>query len=183
MSRFAAAPVLAAFLALPTVASADPPRAEGRIQSDEGRVEILGRPVRVGERVDLPEGWIRVEEKGTEDENVGSFSIVAAGSPAMGETAASSEAAEAEGPADASPRELDCRAERAAYLAELWKESGIEVTSPDALLEGLESGRGPAAGYYWFALATDPFRPLAWSSDLRDRANALVRCMQGLTSR
>lgn len=183
MFRIAAAPVLAAALAFPLAASADPPRAEGRIDSDEGHVEILGRPVRVGERVDLPEGWIRVEERGTEDENVGSFSIVAAGSSAGAEPDASAEVAEAGGPAEAPPREVDCRAERSAYLAELWKQSGIEVSSPDALLEGLESGRGAAAGFYWLALATDPFRPLAWSSDLRARAEALVRCMQGLTSR
>jgi hypothetical protein len=183
MFRMAAAPILAAVLAVPLAASADPPRAEGRSDSDEGHVEILGRPVRVGERVDLPEGWIRVEEKGTEDRDVGSFSVVAAGALAGAGEAASSEIAEAGGMAPASAREPDCRAERAAYLAELWKQSGIEVSSPEAVLEGLDSGHGAAAGFYWLALATDPFRPLAWSSDLRARAEALARCVKGLTPR
>jgi hypothetical protein len=56
--------------------------------------------------------------------------------------------------------------------------SGIEVSDPDALLLGLEGDQGAAAGFYWFALATDPFRPLAWSSDLRARAEALARCVR-----
>jgi hypothetical protein len=80
----------------------------------------------------------------------------------------------------AAPGAPPCRTERAAYLRELWKTSGIDVKDPDALLAGLEAGdSGPASGYYWFALATDPFRPLAWSSDLRDRAEALARCVRG----
>jgi hypothetical protein len=182
MSRLAAvvAAAAAASLAFPAVPSADPPRAEGRIDTDEGRIEILGRPVRVGERIDLPEGWIRVEEKGTEDENVGSFGIVpaeslhAVGAPTQHAPAGAGD------PAPATPGRRDCRAERAAYLAELWKEAGVEVSSPDALLEGLEAGAsGPETGYYWFALQTDPFRPLAWSAALRERADALVRCVRG----
>ncbi|HEY6100080.1 MAG TPA: hypothetical protein VIW03_11655, partial [Anaeromyxobacter sp.] len=69
---------LVAALSLPLTVGADPPRAEGRIETDEGRVEILGRPVRVGERVELPEGWYRVEEAGPEDGEIGSFSVVPA---------------------------------------------------------------------------------------------------------
>jgi hypothetical protein len=58
--------------------------------------------------------------------------------------------------------------------------SGIDVKDPVALLEGLEAGgAGPLTGYYWFALATDAFRPLAWSSELRSRADALARCARG----
>lgn len=173
---------LAAALALPLVARAEPPRAEGRIDTDEGRVEILGRPVRVGEKLELPEGFIRVEEEGSEDEQVGSFTVVPA------ETFASaglvSPGADAAVAGDAAPRveaPPSCRSERAAYLAELWRQSGIEVSSPDALLEGLQLEEGGAdAGFYWFALATDPFRPLAWSSTLRARAEALARCVRGL---
>jgi hypothetical protein len=175
---------LSAALALPLWTRADPPRAEGRIDTDEGRVEILGRPVRVGENLELPEGYIRVEEKGTEDEEVGSFTVLPA--EALASAAASaSESAPSDEPSaqDPAPRTAErpaCRPERAAYLAELWKQSGIEVAHPDALLEGLEAGdRGPQAGYYWFAMATDAFRPLAWSSSLRARADALVRCVRG----
>jgi hypothetical protein len=170
---------VSALLSLPVAAREPPPPAGGRIQSDEGTVEILGRPVRVGEALRLPEGFIRVEEKGTEDENVGSFTVVPAES--MGAVAAAS--GEAAGAGDPGPRpddERSCRAERAAYLAELWRQSGIEVESPDALIEGLEAGTGPGTGFYWFALATDAFRPLAWSSSLRDRANALSRCVRGM---
>jgi hypothetical protein len=171
MSRLAALLALAVPLATP----AQPPRAEGRIETDEGRVEILGTPVRVGERVDLPEGWYRVEEAGPEDAEVGSFSVVPAESLAS-VGAEVPQVADAAAPAQAAASAPDCRAERSAYLAELWRSSGIELSSPGVLLEALESGAGPAAGFYWFAQATDPFRPLAWNSTLRDRAAALVRC-------
>ncbi|HEY6001735.1 MAG TPA: hypothetical protein VIV57_02595 [Anaeromyxobacter sp.] len=172
---------LAAALALPLSVRAEPPPAEGRILTDEGTVEILGRPVRVGERVDLPEGWFRVEEPGTEDSQVGSFAVVpvetfaALGAPAVTETA------EATDPGQTRQRARDCRAERSAYLSELWRQSGIEFSSPAALIDALEgrTATGPAMGFYWFAKATDPFRPLAWSSALRDRAEALARCARG----
>jgi hypothetical protein len=185
MSRLAAAAAavavaVAVAFSLPLAAAADPPRAEGRIASDEGRAEILGSPVRVGERIDLPEGWYRVEEAGPEDEEVGSFSVVpaeslaAAGAPAWGPAMAAEDAA------DRRPAPRECLAERSAYFAELWRQSGIEVSSPVALLEGLEGKRGGSdTGFHWFAIATDAFRPLAWSSALRDRAEALVRCVRG----
>jgi hypothetical protein len=182
MPRLAPFAPLAALvlLAVPLATRAEPPRAEGRIESDDSRSEILGKPVRVGERVDLPEGWFRVEEQGTEDEEVGSFTVVpaeslASVSPAGGVT---EEEPSAYDPA-VRPTERDCRAERAAYLSELWKTSGIEVARPDAVIDGLEGGRGAQLGFYWFALATDPFRPLAWSSALRSRADALARCVLG----
>jgi hypothetical protein len=176
--------VLVLALVLPTAALAEP-TAAGRIETDEGTVEILGRPVRVGERVETPEGWIRVDEAGPEDGEVGSFSVVAAGSfgaahqDADGDDAAP--VAAAEDPAPRGPaRPPACRAERAAYLAELWRASGIEVSAPDAVIDGLEAGgAGPGTGYAWFALATDAFRPLAWSSSLRARAEALARCVRG----
>jgi hypothetical protein len=165
-------------LALAPPASAAP-RADGRIESDEAKVEIFSRPVRVGERIELPEGFLRVEEEGTEDGQVGSFSVVSA-EALVAVAPAPAPAASAGDPAAAAPADVECRAERAAYLAELWKESGIEVSDPAALLEGLQGGAtGPAAGFYWFALATDPFRPLAWSSELRSRADALARCVRG----
>jgi hypothetical protein len=178
MSRLA---LVAALLVLPPAASAAPtPRAEGRIESDQARTEILGRPVRVGERIELPEGFLRVEEEGTEDREVGSFTVVSAESfgdavaPVPGVPGGPSD------PAAAAPGTPACRAERTAYLAQLWKESGIEVKDPAALLEGLQAGAsGPAAGFYWFALQTDAFRPLAWSSELRSRADALARCVRG----
>jgi hypothetical protein len=172
-------PLLLSLVAAP--ARSEPPRAEGQIVSDEGRTEILGRPIRVGEKIELPEGFIRVEEQGTEDEEVGSFTVVPAesfgGSAAIALGPAASAEDPAPGPAGGA---RDCSAERARYLAELWRLSGIEVSSPDAVIEGLEGpGGGPRAGFYWFALATDPFRPLAWSSELRSRADALARCVRG----
>ncbi len=177
MSRIAAA---CALLFASLAARADPPRADGRIETDEGRVEILGRPYRVGETIQLPEGFIRVEEKGTEDEHVGSFTVVPAESLAAASPASPADEPAAADPAPASPAARECRAERSAYLAELWRQSGIEVSSPDALIRGLDAGgSGPGQGFYWFALATDAFRPLAWNSTLRDRAEALARCVRG----
>ena len=53
------------------------------------------------------------------------------------------------------------------------------MKDPAALLEGLQGGAsGPAAGFYWFALSTDAFRNLAWSTELRSRADALARCVR-----
>jgi hypothetical protein len=170
----------AAFLAVPLLAFASGPRAEGRIETEDGRIEILNEPVRVGEKIQLPEGFLIVEEKGTEDEQIGSFGVVS--SEEFMALAAPSAAPEARPEVPVPPSEVapQCRAERAAYLAELWKQSGVDVPDPLALLEGLESGAsGPKTGYYWFALATDAFRPLAYNSDLRNRADALVRCMHG----
>ncbi len=177
MSRVAAA---CALLSASLVARADPPRAGGRIVTDEGRVEILGQPFRVGETIQLPEGFIRVEEKGTEDDQVGSFSVVPAESLATPAAAVGEGEVAATDPAPPSPAARDCGAERSAYLAELWRQSGIDVSSPDALIRGLDAGgSGPGQGFYWFALATDAFRPLAWNSTLRDRAEALARCVRG----
>jgi hypothetical protein len=67
-----------------------------------------------------------------------------------------------------------CRAERAAYLKQLWKEKGIDVDDPDALAEGLDLGKD---GTYWLAYASDVFRNLAYSSDLRSRAGVVIRCI------
>jgi hypothetical protein len=178
MSRTHLAAAAAAVLAASPV-RADPPA--GRIESEDGHFEILGRPLRAGDRIDLPEGHLIVEESGPEDDQVGSFGVVSADAPAAGTSAPALEA-EAGGPADAPPAPggVACRPERAAYLAELWRASGIEVKDPVALLEGLEGGaNGPGTGFYWFALASDAFRPLAWSSDLRARADALARCVRG----
>jgi hypothetical protein len=182
---------LAAAPMLPTSARAEAP-VEGRVETDTGRIEILGRRVRVGEKIELPEGWLRVEEEGTEDRNVGSFAVVpaqtlaatasaiAAARAAMGSVPTAA-AQEAPAPA-AAPRARPCRAERTAYLRELWRASGIEVDDPDAVIEGLEAGTtGPQTGFYWFALQTDPFRPLAYSSALRERAEALARCAKDST--
>jgi hypothetical protein len=176
MSRLALVAVVLA--ALPPRAGGAP-RAEGRIESDEGRIEILGRPVRVGERIELPEGFLTVDEEGTEDEQVGSFGIVPA-ETLVAVTPVAPAPADATDPAAPTGDVRRCAAERGAYLAELWKQSGIEVSDPAALLEGLEGGAtGPATGYYWFAIGTDAFRPLAWSSSLRARADELARCVRG----
>ena len=169
-----------------TPARAAPPRAEGRIESDEGRVELLGRPLRAGDRIDLPEGFLRVEEDVPEHGEVGSFAVVSAEAfqgtapTSASEPVSAAEPAEADATALAAAGGPACRSERAAYLSELWRMSGIDVKDPVALLEGLEAGgAGPLTGYYWFALATDAFRPLAWSSELRSRADALARCARG----
>jgi hypothetical protein len=180
MHRVVAALALAAAVAPGAAPRADSSSA-GRIQTDEGTIEILGRPLKVGERIETPEGFIQVDEAGPEDGEVGSFGVVAAESFGDGAMlAAAGPVAEAGDPATGRAAARDCRAERSAYLAELWKESGIDVKAPDAVIDGLAAGStGPATGYAWFALATDAFRPLAWSSDLRGRAAALARCVRG----
>lgn len=165
-------------LALPLPARPEPPAAGGRIETEGSRFEILGRPLRAGDRIDLPEGYLVVEESGPDDGQVGSFGVVAAeGFGATGTAPPAGGSASA--PGDVAPGGPECRAERSAYLAELWRGSGIEVKDPAALLEGLQGGAtGPSAGFFWFALASDAFRPLAWSSELRARADALARCVR-----
>jgi len=175
--------LVAALLSLPLAAAPEPPRAEGRIESGDARVEILGRPYRVGETIQLPEGYLRIEEAGPEDEEVGSFTVVPASAPmSVASVAARAEQvappAEPEPAAIPPPPPVACRKERAAYLAEIWKQSGIEVSDPAALLDAFEGAPGnPNVASLWFALSTDSFRTLAWSSDARARANALARCM------
>jgi hypothetical protein len=172
--------LLAAVLAVPSAASGSPAqRPEGRVESEEARTEIFARPLRAGERIELPEGFLRLEEEGTEDGEVGSFTVVAAESFAT-VLAAPGALGGAGDPGAAAEEPPACGPERSAYLAQLWKESGIDVRDPAALLEGLQGGAtGPATGFYWFALQTDAFRPLAWSSELRARADALARCVRG----
>ncbi len=180
-------------LALVAVATAARPaggdRPEGTIESDGSRSEVLARKIPVGQRIELPEGWFRVEEEGVEDGSVGSFTVMG---PSSDQVAAEPEAAPAEPPPPPAtagattrtpvigfPAAAACRRERSAYLRELWRESGIEVSDPEAFLEGLDAGSsGPDAGYYWFALSTDAFRNMSWSSELRSRARELVRCVQ-----
>ena len=186
MSRLATA---IALLSIPLAASSEPPRAEGRIDAGDAQVEILGRPYRVGETIQLPEGFLRVEEAGPEDEEIGSFTVVPASSPTSLAVAVATAGAPAAAPAaipagepfpPPRPGAAPCRAERAAFLAEIWKGSGIEVEDPEGLLEAFEGSEGnPDLATLWFALSTDAFRPLAWSSDARGRANALARCMRG----
>jgi hypothetical protein len=165
-------------LAIPASAAADPP--SGRVQTDEGYTEILDRPVRVGERVELPEGWYRVEEAGPEDRRVGSFSVVSsrvlaatAGAPAPIE-------AEAAAPGERKPGDAGCRDERSAFLSEYLKAQGVEVKDPAGFLQALE-GENFARGFatLWMTLNGDPVRATAWSSELRARADALARCARG----
>lgn len=180
-SLLSALPPLAVLAAVPAFA-APSGAAEGRIDAGEAHVEVLGRPVAVGERVDLPEGWFRVEEQGVEDRDVGSFTVEAApseASPAPPPAAAEPPPApEAMAPAPTEPSPPACTAERSAYLKELWRMSGIDVDDPAALLRALESSRAGAGDAYVFALSSDPVRPLAWSSDLRARARELVHCVR-----
>lgn len=160
--------------------------AQGTIETDEGRAEVLAGKMPVGKRIELPEGWYMVEEEGTEDGEVGSFTImprVAAAPDPEGARPSAPPRPVASAPAGILPEDPSmagaCRPERNAYLRQLWKESGIEQDDPEALIAGLDAGgSGPATGFYWFALQVDPFRNLAWSSDLRSRADALVRCMR-----
>ncbi len=182
MRRAFIALALAAALAAPPAVRADPASEEGRVETDAGTIELLGRPVKVGEKVETPEGWIRVEDAGPEDGEVGSFSVVPAESLGAADAArsAAGPVAAAGDPANGRAAPRDCREERSAYLAELWHESGIEFSAPDAVVDGLAAGStGPATGYAWFAASTDAFRPLAWSSELRARARALVHCVRG----
>jgi hypothetical protein len=170
-----AALLLAAF---PMTPRAEDPMPAGRIESDEGRVELLGRPLRAGDRIDLPEGYLVVEEDGPADGQIGSFAVVSAASFSA-VSAPGADAPAAGDPGPASPGAPPCTAERSAYLGELWRSWGIEVSDPAAFLDALEGGAtGPSTGFSWFALQADPFRPLAWSSALRARAEALARCVR-----
>jgi hypothetical protein len=180
MSRLALAALVASLAVLPAVPLAEPARAEGRIESDGARVEILGKPYRVGETIQLPEGYLRVEEAGPEDEEVGSFTVVPSSALSSVSAASSGELRSAADPAARSAAPVRaCRAEKAALVAEIWKASGIEVDDPEALLAAFEGSPGnPNVASLWLALSTDAFRPLAWSSDARSKAAALSRCMR-----
>jgi hypothetical protein len=190
--------VAAALAALPLASRPEQPRAEGSIEAGDARVEVLGRHYAPGDTIELPEGYLRVEEA-PEDGEVGSFTVVpaatltrAGAAPARAqriEPAAGAgtvipfpmrereEERAAPAPARAGP---DCNAERAAYLAEIWKQSGIELSDPQGFLAGLEqTEEGADLTLAWFALSTDAFRTLAWSSDARAKASALARCAQG----
>ena len=189
--------VAAALAALPVVSRPEPPRAEGSIDAGDAQVEVLGRRYAPGDTIELPEGYLRVEEAGPEDEEVGSFSIVPAAALARAEAPVTATAerraprsaadamgtglgAEEELPAPRPSTGPDCSAERAAYLAEIWKQSGIELSGPQGFLAGLEqTEEGADLTLAWFALSTDAFRTLAWSSDARAKAAALARCAQG----
>ena len=162
-------------------ARADPAAAAGRIETEGSQFEILGRPLRAGDRIDLPEGYLVVEESAPDEGQAGSFGVVPAETFSQAASGGAAPAAEPGAPADAAPGPVfaACGAERGAYLMELWRASGIEVNVPVALLEGLQGGAvGPSTGFWWFALATDAFRNLAWSSELRSRADALARCVR-----
>jgi hypothetical protein len=176
---------------LAPAARAEPARVPaGRVESEEGQLEVLGRPLHAGDRIELPEGFLVVEEDAPDDGAVGSFGVLSSevSAPLAPAAPAATEAPALEAPgaeqarAEAASLALPgagCRAERSAYLSELWRASGIDVEDPVALLDGLAAGTGAAAGFYWFALSTDAFRPLAWSSELRTRADALARCARG----
>jgi hypothetical protein len=173
-----AAALSLALALLPASGRAEPP--SGVVETDEGRIEILGRPVKVGERVDLPEGWYRVEEAGPEDRQVGSFGIVSSSTSSAAAVAEPNVPAAEEGPAERGRATATCAAERAAFLTELFRGMGVQVADPAAFLQGLEGdGFAPGLSTLWLALATDPVRPLAWSSALRERADALARCAHG----
>lgn len=173
-------------LALAVLLSAAPARAQGarapasgRVESDSGRFEILGRPLHAGDRIETPEGSLQVEEDDPDAGAIGSFGVVSAEVLAESTPRAPEGVVPEPEPGRAVPPAPPgdaCRDERAAYLSELWRMSGIEVKDPAALLDALEGGPGGAAAYAWFALSTDAFRPLAWSSELRTRADALARC-------
>lgn len=172
-----AAAAVALALAAPS-ARAEPPVPAGRIEAEDSRFEILGRRLRAGDRLETPEGYLVVEEDGPDDGQAGSFGVVPA-EAFSGRAVLALPEADATSPGDAVPGGPACAAERGAYLAEVWRASGIDVRDPAALLEGLQGGAaGPATGFYWFALASDAFRPLAWSSELRARADALARCVR-----
>src|SRR5512142_3537564 len=64
----------------------DPARPEGTLEAGRAHSELLTKPVPVGKRIDLPEGWFRVEEEGVEDRNVGSFTVAVAEPEAGTET-------------------------------------------------------------------------------------------------
>jgi len=177
-------------------ARAEPPRTAerpaGQVVTEEGRTEILSSRVKVGARVELPEGWYRVEEAGPEDARVGSFTVVsreafaaASGAPAGEVDAEEDGSALAPRPPASTPAVGErpaprCGAERSAYLAELWRERGIEdVKDPAAVMAGVDGETAPWVGSAWLAFSADAFRSLAWSPALRDRARALARCVRG----
>jgi len=197
-SNLLAAPLL---VVLPTFPyPAEPPRAEGTLSSGDATVEVLSQKLPVGERIDLPEGWYRIEEEGTEDEHVGSFTVAEAsgGGGAATRAVAPPPPAEPSSPAPPSQppvafrppstpagwaslsllRTGSCRAERSAYLRQLFHEAGIDdVKDPEALLRGLDGGPGGLASVsFWQSF--EPFRNLSWSIHLKARARDLERCVR-----
>jgi hypothetical protein len=174
-----------AVASLPLLTLAQTAPAGGFVQSDDGRTEVLSAPSRVGERVDRPEGWYRIEEGGADGAAAGSFTIVPAtptsdsGAPLREEDDARASTPPVREPTlEAVVAATDpCRTERTRYLAELLRTQGVELADPVGFLEGLQGDRfAQGLSWFWLSLSIDPVRPLAWSSDLRDRAKALARC-------
>ena len=159
---------------------AAPPQAGGRIESRRGTIEILGRPVRVGDRIELPGGLPAGRggrDRGRRRRLVHRRllrGVRRGGTPrspppggATEPAAGASPAPVPQGRAPRVPRRAVARV-RDRGVGSGRAARGARRPAPPA----------PARGYYWFALATDAFRPLAWSSELRSRADALARCVR-----
>ncbi|MFT3913002.1 MAG: hypothetical protein QM704_02615 [Anaeromyxobacteraceae bacterium] len=178
--------LLLALLSVPAVSHAqeasDP--AAGAIVTDEGATELLGRVYRKGDVIQLPEGTLTIEEDAHpgEEQGVGSFTVITPTVVTPGEgpvAAAPVEARPVDDGAWASSTGRGaappCEAERSAFIAELWRGWGVEVEDPAAFLEGLAGG-DPGLVLSWLASAEQTIRPIAWSSGLRARADALAAC-------
>jgi len=151
-------------------------------------VELLPGEARDGVTVRRAEGWYRVDGPETPGP-AGSFAVVPAGdlAPLAAARQAPKGSPAPERPPAASPARQQrsmglCEEERAAFLKELFRIAGVEVSDPLALVAaftGDGAGDVPSLRFpEWGLVPVDPVRALAWNFELQIRARELSQCVR-----
>lgn len=151
-------------------AAADPPTAAPASSAPAA----AGASQPSGMTIETPEGFLRLEEPPAPG-LPGSFSVEAARAQ-MAPATQPLEPAEAR--ALAPPPAPPCREERRRFLSALLRRAGVELSDPEALLEGLY-GPAFAAPLMAVSLPADPIRTASADVELRSLAEALARCTSG----
>ncbi len=163
-----------------------------RAAAEGARLESLPDQLREGDTIRLPEGFLRVE--GPEEPGpAGSFSVAPAEEVLPYSCGGRCPAAidippepppTLPPPPARRPRGMGlCEPERAAFLKELLRISGVEeVSDPLALIAaftGEGAGDVPSLRFpEWGLLPVDPVRALAWNFELQIRAHELSECIR-----
>lgn len=195
--------LLAAFPAAAQVEEEEGP-VSGRITTDDATIEILPGPPKVGERIEIPGGWYRIESGAEEPGPTGSFSVVAteelapvSEAPGEGAPAYRQEYAPAAGPAGEEQRLISfddaCYPQKEKVARELFRIAGIwYFDRPLEWVEALQQhpalSLSPWVRFNLFGLAVggplgigagvDPIRALGWDEGLRWSANDLLDCLE-----
>lgn len=152
-----------------------------------GAAQVESLPQRTGPaEIRTPEGFIRLEGRGSAAPGRGSFGVYPAtaygrsSAPPAAVVAPSGEAAP-RAPDEAPAKQADpCRRERNQYVRRLLRMDGIDVDEPLAILDGLSGPAGYSGALlfssYGLLPGVDALRPLAWDFELQSLARELARC-------